>query len=247
MVRRATVPCHAHTACCCVPLVQMAKNEDPDEDRAVFVDEFSCIGCKMCVWCASATFRMEPEHGRSRVFAQWLDSEDKIQQSIDSCPVSCIHWVKQGDLPSLEYVTQVKLTERTNVGIMMSGSAPMVDVFQQTAMFLKERKRREEAAEQQARKTYSEAQAAARRKASEMLKQKKSGWVPNMEDFLAGAFASFGGVEPSTYVGNESKKGKVGSRRRVMRWDELLQRQQEVGTIPLERALVPVSIAIRDD
>lgn len=50
--------------------LQMAKNEDPMEDRAVFVDEFSCIGCKMCVWCASATFRMENEHGRSRVFAQ---------------------------------------------------------------------------------------------------------------------------------------------------------------------------------
>lgn len=61
---------------------QMAKHEDPAENRAVFVDEFSCIGCKQCVWNASATFRMEAEHGRSRVFAQWLDNEDKIQASI---------------------------------------------------------------------------------------------------------------------------------------------------------------------
>ncbi len=45
----------------------------------MFVDEVSCIGCKQCVWCASATFRMEPEYGRSRVFAQWVDSEPKIQ------------------------------------------------------------------------------------------------------------------------------------------------------------------------
>ena len=60
----------------------MARNTNPDENRAVFVDEFSCIGCKQCVWCASATFRMENEHGRSRVFAQWLDSEEKIQASI---------------------------------------------------------------------------------------------------------------------------------------------------------------------
>lgn len=64
----------------------MAKHEDPAENRAVFVDEFSCIGCKQCVWNASATFRMEAEHGRSRVFAQWLDNEDKIQASIGEVP-----------------------------------------------------------------------------------------------------------------------------------------------------------------
>lgn len=40
------------------------------------------IGCKQCVWCASATFRIEPEHGRSRVYAQWLDDEEKIQTAI---------------------------------------------------------------------------------------------------------------------------------------------------------------------
>jgi ferredoxin len=34
------------------------------------VDEITCIGCKNCVWQAPACFRIEPEHGRSRVFAQ---------------------------------------------------------------------------------------------------------------------------------------------------------------------------------
>ncbi len=57
----------------------LGRAADPAERRAVFVDEVSCIGCKQCVWCASATFRMEPEYGRSRVFAQWVDSEPKIQ------------------------------------------------------------------------------------------------------------------------------------------------------------------------
>ena len=42
-------------------------------------DESACIGCKQCVWCASGVFRMEPEYGRSRVFAQWCDKEDNIQ------------------------------------------------------------------------------------------------------------------------------------------------------------------------
>jgi NAD-dependent dihydropyrimidine dehydrogenase PreA subunit len=35
----------------------MAKNEDPAETRAVFVDENTCIGCKQCVWHAPACFR----------------------------------------------------------------------------------------------------------------------------------------------------------------------------------------------
>ena len=42
-------------------------------------DEAACIGCKQCVWCASGVFRMEPEFGRSRAFAQWCDTEDRIQ------------------------------------------------------------------------------------------------------------------------------------------------------------------------
>jgi ferredoxin len=55
-------------------------------------DELSCIGCKQCVWLAPATFRIEPEWGRSRVFAQWCDTEEAKDTAIDSCPVSCIHW-----------------------------------------------------------------------------------------------------------------------------------------------------------
>ena len=42
-------------------------------------DEVACIGCKQCVWIAQGTFRIEPDHGRSRVFAQWVDTEDDIQ------------------------------------------------------------------------------------------------------------------------------------------------------------------------
>lgn len=36
----------------------------------------------MCVWCAPATFRMEDEYGRSRVFAQWSNTEDDIEAAI---------------------------------------------------------------------------------------------------------------------------------------------------------------------
>lgn len=223
----------------------MAKNTNPDENRAVFVDEFSCIGCKQCVWCASATFRMENEFGRSRVFAQWLDTEELIQASIDSCPVSCIHWVQKEDLPALEYVMQVKNTERTSVGLMMGGQGgPVPDVFDQTYRFLKERKKREEAlAKDASMRQYSAAQEKARRQATDALKKKKYGWMPNMEDFLASAFASVvgNGAQFGSQVGDDVDFQKVGRRRRSMRWDEL-EKMQRYSEIPLERALVPISV-----
>jgi Na+-translocating ferredoxin:NAD+ oxidoreductase RNF subunit RnfB len=36
---------------------KMSKHADPAEDRAVFVDENTCIGCKQCVWHAPGCFR----------------------------------------------------------------------------------------------------------------------------------------------------------------------------------------------
>ena len=63
------------------------------ERDSVFVDEFTCIGCKNCNCVASATFMMEDEWGRARVRQQGVDGVEKLQEAIDTCPVSCIHWV----------------------------------------------------------------------------------------------------------------------------------------------------------
>lgn len=82
----------------------------------------------------------------------------------DSCPVSCIHWVERADLPALEYVMQKRMTERTNVALMMAGQGAVMDVWAATAQYLKERKRRQEEQERRSKaKGYSAAQAAARR------------------------------------------------------------------------------------
>ena len=62
-------------------------------DRAVWVDESVCIGCRYCAHVASNTFVMEPNLGRSRAIRQDGDSTDRIQEAIDTCPVDCIHWV----------------------------------------------------------------------------------------------------------------------------------------------------------
>ncbi|MBD2099358.1 ferredoxin [Leptolyngbya sp. FACHB-261] len=70
--------------------------------RGVYVDEVACIGCKHCVHVARNTFYLEEDHGRSRVFRQDGDSEEVIQEAIDTCPVDCIHWVDYTELRQLE-------------------------------------------------------------------------------------------------------------------------------------------------
>ena len=62
-------------------------------EKAVWVDESDCIGCRYCAHVASNTFVMVPETGRCRAVRQDGDALDRIQEAIDTCPVDCIHWV----------------------------------------------------------------------------------------------------------------------------------------------------------
>jgi ferredoxin len=70
--------------------------------KAVWVDEAVCIGCRYCAHVATNTFLVEPTWGRSRAIRQDGDSTDRIQEAIDTCPVDCIHWVDYEQLPELE-------------------------------------------------------------------------------------------------------------------------------------------------
>ncbi|MFM1800551.1 MAG: hypothetical protein RLZZ117_2829 [Cyanobacteriota bacterium] len=70
--------------------------------KAVWVDEAVCIGCRYCAHVASNTFVVEAEWGRSRVIRQDGDSTARIQEAIDTCPVDCIHWVPYEQLPELQ-------------------------------------------------------------------------------------------------------------------------------------------------
>ena len=62
-------------------------------EKAVWVEESDCIGCRYCAHVASNTFVTVPETGRCRAVRQDGDSMDRIQEAIDTCPVDCIHWV----------------------------------------------------------------------------------------------------------------------------------------------------------
>ncbi|MEW6494357.1 MAG: ferredoxin [Cyanobacteriota bacterium] len=77
--------------------------------KGVYVDEITCIGCKHCAHVARNTFYIEPDYGRSRVSRQDGDSEEVIQEAIDTCPVDCIHWVDYTELKHLEQERQYQV------------------------------------------------------------------------------------------------------------------------------------------
>jgi ferredoxin len=78
-------------------------------ERGVYVDEVTCIGCKHCAHVARNTFYIEPDYGRSRVVRQDGDSEEIVQEAIETCPVNCIHWVDYTELKQLETERQYQV------------------------------------------------------------------------------------------------------------------------------------------
>ena len=71
-------------------------------EKAIWVDEARCIGCRYCAHVATNTFIVDEEYGRSRAVRQDGDSLDILQEAIDTCPVDCIHWVEFQELEELE-------------------------------------------------------------------------------------------------------------------------------------------------
>jgi len=70
--------------------------------QGVYVEENICIGCKHCTHVAANTFSIEPQYGRARVFNQDGDTEELIEEAIDTCPVNCIHWLDYTELKQVE-------------------------------------------------------------------------------------------------------------------------------------------------
>lgn len=101
--------------------------DDTTPKDHVFVDEFSCIGCKNCANVASDVFRIEEDFGRARACSQ-SGNPALVQEAIDSCPVDCIHWTSAAQLSLLE--DEMRRVERVNVGLMLAGmGGGSTDVF----------------------------------------------------------------------------------------------------------------------
>lgn len=95
------------------------------QQKAVYVDESTCIGCRYCSHVARNTFYIEPDYGRSRVIRQDGDCEELIQEAIDTCPVDCIHWVSYQELKQLEEERRYQVLQ--TVGLPMDTSIAVVN------------------------------------------------------------------------------------------------------------------------
>jgi ferredoxin len=107
----------------------------PNEQRAMFVDESHCIGCRMCVSIAKETFRIEERWGRAKVHTQWGNDEEDIDSARAACPVNCIHFVSKEQLPLLEWC-QTR-AERGKVAMIMAGRQTGQDPFDLANSFVR--------------------------------------------------------------------------------------------------------------
>ncbi|KAI4366872.1 hypothetical protein MLD38_022682 [Melastoma candidum] len=111
----------------------------PLRPQALFVDENACIGCRECVHNASNTFVMDDELGCARVRIQYGDDDQKLEVSVDSCPVNCIHWIDREDLPVLEFV--IRPRTKDGYGVFGGGWERPSNVFAAAKAFTKEMER----------------------------------------------------------------------------------------------------------
>jgi ferredoxin len=58
----------------------------------VIIDEEECIGCGSCVEMCPEIFQMNEEKEKAEVLLPEGGSEECIEEAMDTCPVSCIHW-----------------------------------------------------------------------------------------------------------------------------------------------------------
>ncbi len=58
--------------------------------RVVWVDQEECISCGLCVSMLPEVFDFDD--GKSKAIHPYAASANKIQECIDSCPVTAIKW-----------------------------------------------------------------------------------------------------------------------------------------------------------
>nr|CAB3464639.1 unnamed protein product [Digitaria exilis] len=142
---------HGYTATAINPFFDDSAPKDH-----VFVDEFTCIGCKNCANICPKVFQIEEDFGRSRVYSQ-SGSTELIQDAIDSCPVDCIHWTSAAQLSLLE--NEMRRVERVNASARWEKRQAKILEKVRTRMVNQENSDTEEEASERAKR----AAAAARR------------------------------------------------------------------------------------
>ena len=65
-------------------------------ERFPVIVEEDCIACSACEEICPEVFRVNESLGYAQVLNPSGGSEEKIQEALDACPVSCIHWSDEG-------------------------------------------------------------------------------------------------------------------------------------------------------
>ncbi|MDX2481564.1 MAG: ferredoxin [Desulfuromusa sp.] len=59
--------------------------------RIPTLDGAACIGCETCTRICPKVFHMISEH-QAAILNPTGDTEEKIEEAMDNCPVACINW-----------------------------------------------------------------------------------------------------------------------------------------------------------
>ncbi|KAK4477373.1 hypothetical protein RD792_016594 [Penstemon davidsonii] len=147
----------------------------PMRDQALFVDENVCIGCRECVHYASNTFVMDESLGTAHVKVQFGDDDVRIETSVDSCPVNCIHWVDAEELRVLEYLIQPQ--PKPGYGIYGQGWERPANVFMAAKYFNKQSMEQEKKQKYAQRTKEEETPAQARARESAYMELKNGNFA----------------------------------------------------------------------
>ena len=60
--------------------------------KKVMIDTDDCVDCGTCAELCPAAFELDEEAGKALVIMPSGGPEDCIEEAIDTCPMSCIHW-----------------------------------------------------------------------------------------------------------------------------------------------------------
>lgn len=63
--------------------------------REIFIDIPECIGCESCVEVCPDIFEFDEDEEKARLINPEVEDEECAQESIDTCPVECIHWADE--------------------------------------------------------------------------------------------------------------------------------------------------------
>jgi ferredoxin len=65
------------------------------KERSVYIVTEDCVGCESCVELCPDVFEFDVDAEKARVIMSEGGHEERIEESMDSCPSECIHWEEE--------------------------------------------------------------------------------------------------------------------------------------------------------